>query len=104
MMGLLEKNKKQIDRLCKQHSVEALYAFGSILDKDFSEDSDIDLVIQFQDVDLASYFDNYMALKEKLESLFKRQVDLVENQAIRNPVFRRVVDREKRIIYERKDC
>jgi len=46
-------------------------------------------------MDLLNYFDNYMELKEELEKLFKRPVDLVENQAIRNPIFRKVVDREK---------
>jgi uncharacterized protein len=54
-------------------------------------------------MDLPDYFDNYMELKEELENLFKRPVDLVENQAIRNPIFRKVVGRGKILIYERKD-
>lgn len=49
------------------------------------------------------YFDNYMDLKERLENLFNRPVDLVQNQAIKNPIFRREVDREKHLIYERKN-
>jgi predicted nucleotidyltransferase len=44
-----------------------------------------------------------MDFKEQLELLFEREIDLVENQAIRNPIFRRVVDREKKLVYERKD-
>jgi predicted nucleotidyltransferase len=44
-----------------------------------------------------------MDLKKKLEELFQRQIDLIENQAIKNPVFRKVIDREKKLIYERKD-
>jgi len=40
-----------------------------------------------------------MDFKESVEKLFKRPIDLVENQAIRNPIFRKVVDREKRLIY-----
>ena len=43
-----------------------------------------------------------MDFKESLELLFKRPVDLVENHAIRNPIFRKVVDREKQLFYERK--
>lgn len=76
--------------------------FGSILTNQFDESSDIDILIQFGQVELAEYFDNYMDLKEKLEELFKRPVDLVENQSIRNPIFRRIVDREKQLVYERK--
>ena len=68
----------------------------------FQDSSDIDMLIQFYQVDLLDYFDNYMDLKEKLEQLFKRPVDLVEDQAIRNPIFRKVVDREKQMIYEQK--
>jgi predicted nucleotidyltransferase len=45
-----------------------------------------------------------MDFKEQLEALFGRSVDLVENQAIRNPIFRRIVDREKQLIYERKSA
>jgi len=40
--------------------------------------------------------------RAELEQLFNRPVDLVENQAIRNPIFRNVIDREKQLIYERK--
>jgi hypothetical protein len=45
-----------------------------------------------------------MDFKEKLETLLNRQVDLVENQAIRNPIFRRVIDRDKRLVYDRKSA
>jgi predicted nucleotidyltransferase len=38
-------------------------------------------------------------LKNELESLFNRQVDLMEEQAIRNPYFKREVDKEKQLIY-----
>jgi len=42
-----------------------------------------------------------MDFKEKIEVLFQRPIDLVENQSIRNPIFRKVIDREKKIFYER---
>jgi hypothetical protein len=45
-----------------------------------------------------------MDFKEKLEALLKRLVYLVENQAIRNPIFRKVIDRDKKIVYERKSA
>lgn len=55
-------------------------------------------------IDLMEYFNNYMDFKEKLEELFQRRVDLVENQAIRNPILRKVIDREKLLVYERKSA
>jgi predicted nucleotidyltransferase len=101
-MKLIDSNRDKLFELCEAHKVKELYVFGSILTDKFKDSSDIDILIQFYQVDLMEYFDNYMDLKEELEQLFKRRVDLVENQAIRNPIFRRVVDREKQLIYERK--
>jgi predicted nucleotidyltransferase len=103
-MNLIDVNKDKLIELCNKHKVKELYLFGSILTDKFSETSDIDLLIQFHPIELLDYFDNYIQLKEELEQLFQRPVDLVENQAIRNPIFRRVVEREKQLIYERKSA
>jgi len=102
-MELIEKNKIDILNLCENHKVKQLYLFGSILSDSFNNSSDIDMLVQFSNVDLLDYFDNYMDLKEKFEHLFSRHVDLVENQSIKNPVFRKIIDRDKFLIYERKD-
>jgi predicted nucleotidyltransferase len=40
-----------------------------------------------------------MELKEKLECLLKRPVDILEEQTIQNPVLRRSIDRNKKLIY-----
>ena len=103
-MNLIDTNKDKLIELCNRHKVKELYLFGSILTDKFSETSDIDLLIQFHPINLLDYFDNYIELKEELEQLFQRPVDLVENQAIRNPIFRRVIEREKQLIYERKSA
>ena len=103
-MNPIELNKDKLYELCDTHKVKELYLFGSVLTNKFNDSSDIDMLIQFNHVDLLEYFDNYMDLKEKLEQLFLRPVDLVENQAIRNPIFRKVIEREKRLIYERKSA
>ena len=101
-MKLIDTYKDSLFELCDKHKVKELYLFGSVLTERFQDSSDIDMLIQFIQVDLLDYFDNYMDFKEQLEQLFNRPVDLVENQAIRNPIFRKVVDREKHLIYERK--
>jgi len=51
---------------------------------------------------ILEYADNYFDFKEKLEKLLGREVDLLENQAIRNPIFRKILDRDKKIIYDRE--
>jgi uncharacterized protein len=96
---LIEQHKQKLNQICLQHHVQQLYLFGSILTEKFNAESDIDMLIQFSSMDVLDYFDNYMDFKEKVELLFNRQIDLVENQAIKNPIFRKVVDREKQLIY-----
>jgi hypothetical protein len=101
-MNIVERNIDRLIELCKNHKVSELYIFGSILTEKFSDKSDIDFLVQFEKIDILKYFDNYMDFKENLEKLLDRPVDLLENQAIRNPVFRKVVDRDKKLVYERE--
>jgi hypothetical protein len=104
-MNLITRNIEEISRICEQHQVEQLFIFGSIKSDKFNERSDIDLLLQFSHlIDPAEYFDNYMDFKEKMESVFNREIDIVENQAVRNPIFRKILDREKVLIYERKSA
>ena len=103
-MDQIDLYRDRLVTLCELHNVQQFYLFGSILNAKFNDSSDVDVLVQFGDVELMEYFDNYMDLKEKLEELFQRPVDLVENQAIRNPIFRKVVDREKLLVYERKSA
>ena len=103
-MNIVEKNIDELINLCKHHKVRELYIFGSVLIDKFNDKSDIDLLVQFENIDILEYFDNYMDFKENLETLLGRPVDLLENQAIRNPIFRRVVDRDKRLVYERESA
>ena len=101
-MNLIERNIDTLTILCKKHRVKELYIFGSILTQGFSDTSDIDFLVQFDKIDILDYFDNYMDFKEKLENLFGRQIDLLKNQTIRNPIFRKVLDRDIRLVYDRE--
>ena len=101
-MNIVEKNRTQLINLCKQHRVKELYIFGSILTPRFTKKSDIDFLVQFDNIDILEYADNYFNFKEKLEKLLERDVDLLENQAIRNPIFRKILDRDKKLVYDRE--
>jgi hypothetical protein len=103
-MNLIDKNIEAIEYLCEKHKVEELYLFGSILTERFSDSSDVDVLIQFSDIELKDYFDNFMDFKDGLEKILSHPVDIVENQAIRNPIFRQIVDRDKKLIYGRKSA
>ena len=98
-MNLIELNIEKIRKLCSVHKVSKLFVFGSVLKDSFNKESDIDLVVDFDNVDLNEYADNYFDLKEQLETIFNRPVDLLEEKGIRNPFLRRQIDNEKRLIY-----
>jgi len=81
------------------YHVDKLYLFGSALNASFKKDSDIDLLVKFKPFELASYYDNYLHLKENLEELFGRKVDLVEEQTLKNPVLISSINRSKELVY-----
>lgn len=79
-MNLIERNKQNIYKLCKIYKVDKLFVFGSILTDSFSIKSDIDMVVDFSEVDMLDYADNYFDFKDSLENLFSRKVDLLKKK------------------------
>jgi uncharacterized protein len=55
--------------------------------------------VDFRNVGLYEYADNYFDLKTSLEKLLNRQVDLLEDKAIKNPYLRKSIDSSKQLIY-----
>ncbi|MFV8393715.1 nucleotidyltransferase family protein [Flavobacterium sp. LB2P6] len=98
-MNPIESHTADIKKLCKTHNVKSLYAFGSVLTEKFNVESDIDLIVEFQPVDVLDYADNYYDLKFSLEIILKREIDLLEEKAIKNPYFRKTINQNKQLIY-----
>ena len=98
-MRSLDLYSDSIKRLCAKHKVRELYAFGSVLGSEFNEASDIDLLVNFDSMDLKSYADNYFNFKFSLEDLFKRPVDLVEESALKNPYFKSAISNSRQLVY-----
>lgn len=102
-MNIVEQNKNAIADLCRQHKVDYLFVFGSVLTEKFHKDSDVDFLVKFGTVNPYHYFDNYIDFKESLEKVLRRSVDLVEEQTIKNPILRKSIDKHKKLIYGRAD-
>ena len=98
-MSIVEQKKDQVIALCDEHKVGKLFVFGSVLGSQFNEHSDIDFIVDFKDVDLYDYADNYFDLKDGLENLFNRPVDLLEERAIKNPILKQSIDTSKVLVY-----
>jgi len=98
-MKIINEHIDKIILLCELNKVKSLFAFGSVITDKFNSESDIDLIVDIDDKDPISYADNYFNLKFQLEELFKRQIDLLEQKAIRNRFLRNEIDQTKIKIY-----
>jgi predicted nucleotidyltransferase len=97
----LDNYRNSLPPICQKHHVKTLWAFGSVLTDKFSPDSDVDLIVDFDDWMSGNITATFFDLKDSLEQLFDRPVDLMGYQPIRNPVLRRSVENTKQLIYGR---
>ena len=98
-MSFLDQHIDQIRRLCSTNSVKSLFAFGSVIRDDFGPESDVDLIVDIGEQDPTNYADKYFNLKFELEKILRRQIDLLENQALKNPYLKQQIDKTKILIY-----
>ena len=100
MIKVVAESYADIERLCRQHNVLYLSLFGSAATGEgYTEDSDLDFVVEFRPTGFGAYADAYFGLWESLESLFNKPVDLVVGSAIRNPYFLEVVQKTRMSVY-----
>ena len=94
----IEKIRPEIGDLCRKLRVKRLDIFGSATGDDFCPDSDVDVLVQFER-DSDRPFDRYFELKENLEDILGRTVDVIVEKAIKNPYFKSEVERTRRNVY-----
>ncbi len=100
MLSTFSEKTADIARLCKTHHVARLKVFGSAVTDRFDETaSDLDFLVEFDEVGVRHYADCYFGLMEGLQTLFARPVDLVVISAIKNPYFKQRVEEERKLLY-----
>ncbi len=99
METTLNLHIESIRNLCKKHQVLSLYLFGSATGNQFNDNSDVDFLVKFKPIHLSDYFFNYMSLKSSLKKLLNREVDLVEEQTLKNPILINSINKNKELIY-----
>lgn len=96
----LHRNRAGLEALCKKYHVRRLEVFGSAVREDFDlQRSDLDLLVDIDSAVSSSYFDDYFGLREALESLFERPVDLLSIDALENPYFIERIANERETLY-----
>ena len=100
MITLVDQHRDEVAALCRRAGARRLDAFGSAVRADFDPNtSDLDFLVEFDDVPPAAYAQSYFSLKEGLEALFGRPVDLVTESSLVNPYFRERVIAERQTVY-----
>lgn len=101
MIALLEQHDQALAELCQRYHVARLEVFGSAAEGEADTDArDIDLLVEFEPGhDLGPWLHDYFALRDELQALFGRPVDLVMPGGLRNPYFIRELNRTRQLLY-----
>jgi predicted nucleotidyltransferase len=101
LIDLIDKKRTELAELCRRYGVARLYLFGSAATGRFLKaSSDLDFVVELSDRQpTGAYADRYIGLAEELERLFGGKVDLITEESVRNPFFRREVEATRQLIY-----
>ena len=93
---------KEIEQFCQQWQIEELALFGSVLREDFSSQSDIDVLVSFDENAKITFFD-LDVIEQQLSKLFNRPVDVVTKRAIEqshNWIRKKNILDQAQIVYE----
>ena len=90
--------RRKIAEFCKRWSITEFSLFGSVLREDFRPDSDIDVLVSIDPTSRIGLLE-MAQMQIELEKLFKRPVDLVEKEGLRNPYRKREILKTAEVIY-----
>ncbi|MEX2175871.1 MAG: nucleotidyltransferase domain-containing protein [Pirellulaceae bacterium] len=100
MIHFIQQHRADLDALCRKHQVKTLELFGSAADGTFDPaTSNVDFLLEFLPSAAGSAFHGYFELKEDLERLLGRSVDLLMPQAIRNRYLLAAVNQQRTLLY-----
>jgi predicted nucleotidyltransferase len=91
-------NHDDIVRLCEKYRIIELSIFGSSLREDFTENSDIDILVSFRLDSKITLFD-MMELENEFSQLVNREVDIVEKESLKNPIRKNSILSTREVIY-----
>ena len=99
MNKILSENINKIVEYCKKYKVKELYAIGSVTTDNFTDESDVDLLIKFSNISIEEYTDNYFILHKLFEKTFDRKIDLITDRSLSNPYFIKSINKNKKLLY-----
>jgi predicted nucleotidyltransferase len=97
---VIEARRAEVAAICARFGVRRLELFGSAATGAFDPaHSDVDFLVAFDPGRRIDPLEQYFGLKEALEALFGRSVDLVEEGASSNRYFLDSLNKSRRLLY-----
>jgi predicted nucleotidyltransferase len=98
LIGSTDVSERRIREFSERWRIVELALFGSVVADDFGPDSDIDVLVVFEPNAGWNLF-HLLDMKDELQAMLGRKVDLVEKAALRNPFRRHEILRTRKVIY-----
>ena len=98
MNSIIYYHISELNEICHKWKIDELSVFGSATREDFGRQSDIDFLVRFNPLAKWDLWD-IVDMKSELETIFRRNVDIVEATAIRNPFRKKEIFTTREIIY-----
>jgi predicted nucleotidyltransferase len=93
----IKLSQEEINHFCQRHSIRKLFLFGSVLRDDFTKDSDVDVLVEFEPGKTPGLA--IITMEDELSTIINRQIDL-RTSADLSRYFREQVLAEAMVIYE----
>jgi uncharacterized protein len=94
----LSFSREELASFCKEHGINRMAVFGSILRDDFRPDSDVDILAEFDPLNIPTLFD-MVEMEQELSRFFSgRKVDLRTPEDL-SRYFRHQVVSEAEVLY-----
>ena len=101
IMAKISINKEKIEAFCRENRIRRLALFGSVLRDDFSPESDVDVLVEFESGSTPGFF-GLARMERQLSSLFNgRKVDMRTLEDL-SRYFRKEVEEEAEVQYAQK--
>ena len=94
----IKASTAQIAEFCQRWHITEFALFGSVMRDDFRPDSDIDVLLTFSPEQWLT-LDDWQAMQTEIETLFKRNVDLVSKKYLKNPYRRHEILNTRQVLY-----
>ena len=97
---ILQAQLPFVIKIFKDHKVKNAYVFGSVVGDKFTDESDIDILINFEEgLEPLEKGEIWWNLYDLLKMVFNREVDLLIESSLKNPYFIEEINEKKQLIY-----